>query len=56
MTEKQIVKRILEMGAESLNPDMYVELENICAVLRERRKALRDDHPTPPGQERREGE
>ena len=43
MDEKQIVERILEMGAESLNPDMYIQLEEICSDLRARRKALSSD-------------
>jgi len=45
MEEREVVKRMLEMGAESLNPDMYAQLEEICAVLGARRKALLDSDP-----------
>ena len=45
INDKHVVKRILEMGTESLNPDSFDDLERIAEELRTVRKSL-SDRPT----------
>ena len=45
--EQDVIDGILKMGAPSLPPDEYVQLENIVNLLKMNRKALRE------GEERR---
>lgn len=40
MQERETIEHMLEIGEESLDPDMYADLKNIIAVLSARRKAL----------------
>ena len=42
VSEPQTVQRILDMGAESLSPDMYENLEKAMDELRKVRKALKE--------------
>ena len=38
--DRQALKRILEMGTESLSPDSFIDLERICGELRRSRKVF----------------
>jgi len=41
--ESRTVEHVLAMGAESLNPDSYADLERIVAELRAVRQKLKED-------------